>query len=663
MPMDLQIQLGKQQQAALAAAPFSELASPVRGVGGDGWADLVVGQPSFRQITPNQVVANKLFNPDGVHIDRSVVPNRVYVSDAGNSRILGFSSLGVCAAGTKAGQACTSGSDCPASACTLSPHKSPDRILGQTSPGSSSCNGDSGFQNYPTLPAPSASTLCGLRPESISILEGGSVVTMATDPDGDLYHPDYFNNRVLRYNDPFTDDAVADYVWGQPNFTSGSCNQGRSYGSPDDHSLCLAAPLRVGSIKTGVAVNSHRNLWVADTQNHRVLRFPYNVSLGAPAQTADLVLGQPSFTTAISGTASNQMNNPGSVRVDAQDNVYVLDGIDGWGTHGRLLIFKGSLSSGMAATQAISGLGEPTGLELDPAGALWVNNSHVGKMLKLVNGQLQEMITGTVGGLEGELGIDRDKNVYLTGWDPQQVQVYQAPSYTSVATFLQADEYGSFNKLGPRGVTDPSGMEVTADQLIVSDQSRLLFWNNPTQLMNNYPAASGVVGQPNFTSRPRWDPRYGRMQRGHAWPPMGGEGVDLDLDGYPGVCPASGQRSTAGHSDLFAHPSFLGGGSFSWSGSLFLTGMAYQPACNCLWLSDTDNNRVFRIRNVSSPQRVVDIVLGQKRNPVTLNIGTHCNQGRDVDDGYIHPTSPSQELLMPPRRLGVRSQGKSVCRG
>src|SRR5215216_6678450 len=71
----------------------SALASsiPVRGVIGDLWADVIIGQPGFGQVTPNQVVANKVFNPGGVLVDRTVVPNRLYVYDAGNSRILGFS--------------------------------------------------------------------------------------------------------------------------------------------------------------------------------------------------------------------------------------------------------------------------------------------------------------------------------------------------------------------------------------------------------------------------------------------------------------------------------------------------------------------------------------------------------------------------------------------
>ena len=68
----------------------SLLSIPARGIIGDSWADVIIGQPGFGQITPNEVVGNKLFNPGGIYVDRSIQPNRVYVYDAGNSRVLGF---------------------------------------------------------------------------------------------------------------------------------------------------------------------------------------------------------------------------------------------------------------------------------------------------------------------------------------------------------------------------------------------------------------------------------------------------------------------------------------------------------------------------------------------------------------------------------------------
>jgi hypothetical protein len=46
----------------------------VRGKVGDGWADKILGQPDYSQITPNQVVGNRTFNPGSVYVDRRSNP-------------------------------------------------------------------------------------------------------------------------------------------------------------------------------------------------------------------------------------------------------------------------------------------------------------------------------------------------------------------------------------------------------------------------------------------------------------------------------------------------------------------------------------------------------------------------------------------------------------
>ena len=144
---------------------------------------------------------------------------------------------------------------------------------------------------------------------------------MAVDSHGNLYVPDFFNNRVLRYNAPVTTGEPAVAVWGQPSFSMGSCNQG---GGPTASSLCLNSGNGENS-GAGVAVDAQGNLLVADPGNHRLLRFPFNAVTGLPDNTADMVLGQPDFNTsqaASSGTDMNHLRFPDSVRVDASGKVY-----------------------------------------------------------------------------------------------------------------------------------------------------------------------------------------------------------------------------------------------------------------------------------------------------------------------------------------------------
>lgn len=306
----------------------------IRGQLGDFWADIELGKRDFTEISAREIVPNKVNAPGGVIVDRSVSPGRAYVWDSGNNRILGID-LATCY-----GQA---------SACTA------DIIIGQSS-GSDfgGCNQDSSFQDYPNRPPSSASTLCGVSESTHTTLEDKSFANMFVDSQGNLYVPDIGNNRVLKYDSPFTTDTVADEVWGQDDFTGNKCNKG---GSPSASSLCFASK---GADGLGVAKDASGNLWVADGGNNRVLRFP------AGSRTADLVLGQSNFTSGgndSTGSTMNRMSSPYAVRISSQGNLYVADK-----SNNRVLVFNPPFINGMSASGTIgSNLVEPLGLEINPS--------------------------------------------------------------------------------------------------------------------------------------------------------------------------------------------------------------------------------------------------------------------------------------------------------
>ena len=181
---------------------------------------------------------------------------------------------------------------------------------------------------------------------------------------------------MLKFNDPFATDCIADDVWGQTSFT----NRSRP-GTP------TASSLNMNSVfSAGVEVDAANNLWVADSGNSRVLRFP------AGSKTADLVLGQSSFTTADSGSGANQMNRCTGVRVHpVTGEVFVLDGEAA--SNGRLLIFTPPFSSGMSAARIIGqastsdspdGLHYARGFCFDPqdTNAVWVADGGHRRILK-----------------------------------------------------------------------------------------------------------------------------------------------------------------------------------------------------------------------------------------------------------------------------------------
>jgi hypothetical protein len=430
----------------IAATTFlfpASAASPVRGQAGDLWADVVVGKPAFSEITPNEVTARRVFNPAGVIVDRSVRPNRLYIYDGGNSRVLGLHHLGRVESGLRAGSPCTSNSDFGAR-CVIEQGRGADLVIGQPDFTRSACNGDGNFQTFPIRGPASARSLCSMPVDQISPLEGGSGANMAVDGAGNLYVPDFDNHRVVLYRSPFVEDTVADDVWGQPDFAGNNCNRGRGVGAPSADSLCFRSPFNEGFVG-GVGLDAAGGLWVADNQNNRVLHFSRDLSTGRPAHAADLVLGQPDFSSWAPAPTLDRMHAPAAVRVDSGGVVYVADSLNS-----RILIFRPPFHSGMAANGTLgSGFRLPTGLEFDPAGGLWVSDRVNNQLLLLdiATGSARKVLfkdvkddSGTCGGnyigdgpdffsegdnafvasynvcdSAGSIGVDVDGNVFAAG--------------------------------------------------------------------------------------------------------------------------------------------------------------------------------------------------------------------------------------------------------
>ena len=110
--------------------------------------------------------------------------------------------------------------------------------------------------------------------------------------NGKLIVADRYNNRVLIFNTvPTVPNASADVVIGQPNKTSGVVNQGGAV-----NRNTLFAP-------HSVAVDYTGRLYIADTENHRVLVF--NSIPTVDNAMADYVIGQPNFTTNTANSGSS----------------------------------------------------------------------------------------------------------------------------------------------------------------------------------------------------------------------------------------------------------------------------------------------------------------------------------------------------------------------
>ena len=634
-----------------AAKPALPTSNPVRGVPGDLWADIVLGKPDFGEMGPNQVTGSRVFNPGGVIIDRSVTPNRLYVYDGANSRVLGV---------------------------ILTPTVSlfarrADLVIGQSSlDGYAACNGDSNYQHYPNRAPASAATLCSMPEDQVSPREGGSFANMAVDAAGGLYVPDFDNHRVLYYTSPFTSDTIADDVWGQPDFSGNSCNAGQGPSSPNAASLCLRSESNEGFVG-GVGLDIANNLWVADNANNRVLRFPFDAVTGRAGHTADLVLGQADFTSRNSGSGLNQMFAPATVRIGASGSVYVADSLNN-----RVLIFDPPLSSGMAASHTVgSNLRLPTSIEFDGAGHTWVSDSGNNQLLRFSSAGVVDRVlfkdvpnyAGQCGGSysgdgpsfyfpdsntsedsvnvcdsRGSIGIDSAGNIFVSGSSfVQDVWRFPAPfptptsgvAHSADAQLFRPYIIGQVNAVTARSLGDPRGVTTSqSGQIIVADGGRILFWSNWPWSLSNGQAADGFVGPANANSE--MSPPFGQVRvdgLNRLWT-MRSDAISLyALPLTTGATPMA---------TLQPPVPIKGGGSMSWSSDLDIASLAVAGDGSYFWLADPDNNRVFRISAPwTNPQ--VDVVLGQ------LNAaGNQCNQGNN---------QPSQTSLCNPGNVTFDPKG------
>lgn len=225
---------------------------------------------SFDGDTPNAggLSNETLSSPSGVTFDASFSPGRMLVSDTGNHRVLVFGLATPVT--TTAALACYGQPDCKSGA--------PNRGGAPTSASFSSPRGIANWFDAKNL----------------------------TDPWRGFFVADSGNHRVLHYR---VFDTKADFVWGQGgDFTTGV----PSKGGPSATSL---------RDPTAVAVANDGSLWVADTGHHRVLHFPKG------SATADRVLGQPDFTTVGAPTtvSASTLRAPEGVAVAANGDVWVAD--------------------------------------------------------------------------------------------------------------------------------------------------------------------------------------------------------------------------------------------------------------------------------------------------------------------------------------------------
>lgn len=440
--------------------------------------------------------SSSLSNPGGLAIDAA---GNLYAADIGNNRVLEFNEGSLF--GTKLAS----------------------RELGQPDFGHAAIN----------------------RVDGAGLDAPGGVAIGIADAQTAVYIADTKNNRVLGWIGPSpAASGAADIVIGQGDFLSSKPNAGAAEGS-----TTLSAPM-------GVATDSSGNLFVADSNNNRVLEFENPVTVcGGGDRCIDTAQA-----TAVFGTCGNFDENgctppgavsasslliPSAVAFDRKGDLFIADS-----GNSRVLEFNPPFGAAPAAIRvfgqsgfaantcsfgAVSALTlcEPKGVALDSAGDLLVADTGDNRALRFSapfpspsarasasavfgqNGSFTSSIANSAGASASSLdapaalALDSRGNLYIADSGNSRVLEF-APPYpaapAAIAVFGQSAMSASganngaapddLEGLGPDSLSAPAALAIDGgDNLYVADSvnNRALMYPGPAPTPTPSPTATATI--------------------------------------------------------------------------------------------------------------------------------------------------------------------------
>jgi len=649
--------------AAIFFVAAALLACLVRSPQADTGANRVLGQIDFVHNGINIVTNLGVWTPTAVAVDRSVTPNRLYVADAGNHRVLGWRSIDALKNGSPA-----------------------DLVIGQPDflSWGSECNNA----------AVTGATLC--FPSAVAV-----------DPAGNVFVVDRGNNRVLEYDDPFNTDTLPDLVFGQGgSFTTSACNKG---GLIDAATLCGPA---------GVAVDSTGNVYISDSSNSRVLE--YDLPLATDVD-ADRVFGQNGFFITGKcnrvGISAASLCTPSAVTLDRSGNLYVAD-IGNF----RALEYDSPLTNasadlvfgqGNSFTSANNSCGSaptggslctPGGLGVDDGGNLYISDTSFSRIQEY-NTPVKTGVTtpnavfgqpdfnsalcnngGPGSGsvcLPSGMATDPAGDLFLADFGNQRVLQYLKPLSTNPPN-TNADLVLGQSALKLNGVNGTKAnslfwpaavaldLSVSPNRLYIADanNNRVLGWHSVSAFTTGAPADL-VIGQPDFLSagcnQNQVDGTGNSLPAANTLCSPGGVAVDGARDlwvadsnnfrvlQYNVPFASSSKTDQSATMVLGQHGSFTSrvnnNGGVSAASMSSPAGLAVD-ASGRLYVADPNNNRVLKFNHPSPADTAADTVFGQGAS----FSGNACNFQATCTRGGCVSTANS---LCAPTAVTVNASGNA----
>jgi sugar lactone lactonase YvrE len=195
---------------------------------------------------------------------------------------------------------------------------------------------------------------------------------VAVDTSGSLYIADTYNSRVRKVSTSGTITTIA-----------GSTTQGLSGDGGPATDAGLAFPY-------GVAVDSAGNVYIADTDNHRVRKVSTSGTITTIAGSGTTGYSGGGYSGDGGPATSARLFNPYGVAVDAAGNVYIADTdnsrVREVSTLGTITTIAGTGSFGLSGDggrATIATLYSPYGVAVDMAGNLYVADTYNNRIRKV----------------------------------------------------------------------------------------------------------------------------------------------------------------------------------------------------------------------------------------------------------------------------------------
>ena len=416
----------------------------------------------------------------------------------------------------------------------------------------------------------------------------------------------------------FTNEQSAAAEVGQPNFTTGGCDDG-TQPVPSDTTLCFPY---------ASAFDSAGNLWVADTSNQRYVEFP--LSGGTIQSTESSVIGQTSFTAYLGnegGSPSASTDRlPFGLAFDSQGDLWAADTVNN-----RILEFP--LVSGAIQTTAtkvigqtsfsavgcnefsfssLSTLCQPEGLTFDSSGNLWVADFDNSRVLEfpLVGGVIQTTATTLIGQTSAANGSG-------------------SPACNEAGTGPPAAPTSS-TLCGPTTLAfDPEG------NLWVADQSNNRVLEFPLVSGVIQPTATKVIGQVGYTENQANEggsPMAGTLSQayGIAFDPEGNLWVSDTINNRILQFPVVGGVVQTTANVVLGESTFTSGlGNAGQSPSVVSygfnhpQGITFDPSGN-LWVTDFNNGRILEFTGPGLPGGCTAVIAPPPTDGATTTAQDSC---------------------------------------